>query len=793
MSSSYPQLINLPIRGMTCAACASRIERVLNRLPGVSAVVNFASERARVNLQDERVSAADVIASVHKSGFEVVPQRQELALGGMSCAACATRIEKLLNAREGVSATVNLAAERAQVEYLPGLVDIDQLIAAIEKLGFSARSVSDHGRADDRQRQASEWRQALARFVLAAALTLPLMAEMLGMFFGYHEVIPRWLQWALATPVQFWCGRHFYQRAWNALRAGSANMDVLVALGTSVAYLFSSAIVLLGIHGHLYFEASASIITLVLLGKLLEARAKAKTGAAIEGLLGLQPQVAHVELDGQLQDRAVADLQVGDVFVVRPGESIAVDGEVLEGVSEVDESMLTGESVPVVKGVADKVFAATINHNGVLRVRASGVGSDTALARIVRLVEQAQGSKASVQRLADRVSAVFVPAVVSISLATLLIGWWLSGAFTASLISAVAVLVIACPCALGLATPTAIMVGTGQGARSGVLFRNADALERAQQIGTLLMDKTGTLTLGRPSVSDVLPAEGVDRQQLLSLASGLERDSEHPLARALVGHATGLQIAAAPVSDFEALPGRGVMAKIDGRKALLGSPRFLSEQGVLFDGAQVEHLEGQGKTVIALALGGVFQGLVGFVDQLRPEAAATVAALQVRGIRVVMLTGDNRRVAAVVAAQVGVDDFIAGVLPQHKAEAIERYRVAGSLVGMVGDGVNDAPALAAADIGFAIGTGSDIALDTADVILMQGRLGGLLDAMDLSRATLRKVRQNLFFAFMYNVLGIPLAMVGLLNPVLAGAAMALSSVSVLSNSLLLRHWKPAGK
>lgn len=786
--------ISFPIVGMTCAACASRIERVLNRLPGIQANVNFATEKAQVILADERTKPSQVLAAVRKSGYDVPVEQIELTLGGMSCAACAARIEKLLNAQDGVLSSVNFATERAQIEYQPGLVDIPGLLARIDKAGFSASVVDDTAREASKRRKQEEWRSMWWQFGLAASLTLPLMIEMFAMFLGYHEVVPRWLQWALATPVQFWCGRHFYTNAWNALRGGSANMDVLVALGTSVAYLYSVAEVLTGGHGHVYFEASAAIITLVLLGKLLETRAKAKTGAAIEGLLGLQPQIAHVEVDDQLLDRAVNTLRVGDVFVVRPGESIPLDGTVLEGTSEINESMLTGESVPVLRSVGDKVFAATLNHNGALRVRASGVGSDTALARIVRLVEQAQGSKANVQRLADKVSAVFVPMVVSISVLTLLANWWLTGQFTLSLVSAVAVLVIACPCALGLATPTAIMVGTGQGAHNGILFRNADALERAQQLQTLVVDKTGTLTEGRPSVSDLLPVEGVSQTRLLALALGLERDSEHPLARALVEHANNLSVSPVAVSDFQAVPGRGLSATINGQRALLGSPRFLAEEGIAFEQACMESLESNGKTAIGIALDGTLQGYIGFADHLREDAVSTVAALQARGIRVIMLTGDSPRVAAVVASQVRVDDFIAGVLPQHKADEIERLKAQGKgLVGMLGDGINDAPALAAADIGFAIGAGSDIALDTADVVLMKSQLSGLLDAIDLSRATLGKVRQNLFFAFIYNVLGIPLAAFGLLNPVVAGAAMALSSVSVLSNSLLLRKWKPAAR
>ncbi|MFP1867024.1 heavy metal translocating P-type ATPase [Lonsdalea quercina] len=791
MSQSQP--LHLAVTGMSCAACASRIERVLNRLDGVSASVNFASEKAVISLDDARSSSSDVIAAIRKAGFDVADQRVSLAVDGMSCVACAARIEKVLNKVDGVTATVNFAAGRAQVSVTPGSATPEFLIGRIERAGFTARQVTVGDREAERRRRAQAWKKDRNACVVAAVLSFPLLFEMAAMFFGQAHWLPGWFQWLLATPVQFWCGRHFYRRAWSALRSGTANMDVLVTLGTSVAYLSSLVTLLMSEHGDLYFEASAAIITLVLLGKLLEGRAKAKTGDAIEGLLRLQPQIAHVDVDGEWQDRDVASLRCGEVFLVRPGESVPVDGVVIDGLSEVNEAMLTGESQPVVKQAEAQVYAATQNHSGALRVRATGVGSDTALSRIVRLVEEAQGSKASVQRLTDRVSAIFVPVVIAIAVLAFAANWLVTGQWDASLVNAVAVLVIACPCALGLATPTAIMVGTGQGARAGILFRNASALENARRLQVLVMDKTGTLTEGQPSVVNVLPADGVSENELLSLAMGLEQHSEHPLGQALVKYAQQVGTTAAEVHGFSAIVGRGISAQAGDSAVILGSPTFLTSRGVVFDAATPAQQEQEGRTVVGLARDGQLLGYVCFDDRLREDAAETVEALHRQGIRVVMLTGDNARAAARVAERAGIRQCIAEVLPEQKAEQIARLQAEGHCVGMVGDGINDAPALAIADVGFAVGAGSNIALDTADVVLMQNRLGGLPDAISLSRATLNKVRQNLFFAFFYNVLGIPLAAFGLLSPVIAGSAMALSSVSVLSNSLWLRRWKPRGK
>ncbi len=591
----------------------------------------------------------------------------------------------------------------------------------------------------------------------------------------------------LATPVQFWIGWRFYVGGFKAIRGGAGNMDVLVALGTSMAWGYSALVMVLGLHQHVYFEASATVITLVLLGKILEARAKAKTSAAIEALVKLQPQTAQVERDGQLIEVPVASLIPGDRFVVRPGESVPVDGEVIEGVSSADEAMLTGESLPVAKAVGAPVFAATMNGDGLLRCRATGVGSHTLLAGIIRLVEQAQGSKAPVQRLADRIAAIFVPVVSAIALLTFIAWWWLGGDFTTALVNAVAVLVIACPCALGLATPTAIMVGTGQGARAGVLIRNAQALELAEKLQVLAVDKTGTLTEGRPAVTDLLPVSGGDAAELLRLAASLEQGSTHPLAAAIVNRAKVDGLDLTLPGSVVSVAGKGMTGEVDGRAVAVGSPTWMVEQGIALP--ELGGLLAAGRSVVAVAVDGRAIGLVGVADPLRRSSREAVARLRRLGVEVVMLTGDNPQTAAVIAREAGVDRYEAEVRPEGKAAAIAGLKQGGRRVGMAGDGINDAPALAAADVSFAMGAGANVAMEAADITLMRNDLNGVADAIDLSRATLAKIRQNLFWAFIYNVLGIPAAALGLLNPVIAGAAMAMSSVSVVSNSLLLKRWR----
>ena len=721
----------------------------------------------------------------------VAPQSAELALEGMTCAACAARIEKALGRVSGVDAHVNFATERARVQYDPGKTDIAALVAAVAKAGYGARAVTGFDDAEDRRRHESAYRATLQEFWIAALLTAPLLAQMAVMFSSEHaELLPRWLQFVLATPVQLWIGRRFYAGAWHALRGGAASMDVLIALGTTMAYGFSVAVTVFSLPYHVYFEAGAAIITLVLMGKLLEARAKGRTSDAIAQLIKLQPRTARVERGGAIVEIDIAQIRIGDIFMVRPGESIAVDGIVMDGSSSVNEAMLTGESMPVAKQKDARVYAATLNQQGLLRCRATGVGSATVLAGIIRLVAEAQGSKAPIQRLADRIAGIFVPAVVAIAIVTCA-GWWFySSDLSTALVNAVAVLVIACPCALGLATPTAIMVGTGRGARSGILIRNAAALERAGSIDLLVVDKTGTLTTGQPAVTDVVACGAHSETEVLRVAAAVEQGSEHPLAHAILAAATARRITPPPLRDFAAVAGKGARATIDAQTVLLGSPQFLREHNIVLDSAQVEALQTQGKTVIAIARGAAAIGLIAIADRLRPTSSAAVAAVRKLGIEVMMLTGDNAATAHAIAAQAGIERSLSEVLPQHKAAAVQKLRAEGRSVGMAGDGINDAPALAAADVGFTIASGSDVAIHAADVTLMRSDLMSVADAVELSRSTLRKIRQNLFFAFFYNVLGIPLAAFGMLNPVIAGAAMALSSVSVVSNSLLLKRWKP---
>jgi len=721
-----------------------------------------------------------------------------LDITGMTCASCAASIETVLRTLPGITAaSVNLASNKARVEYVPERIDVQAIIARIGKAGFGAvpvRELDADELAARAARERAAWRRELALFAVAAALTLPLLAQMVTMFdvsnlahslSGHHtDPLPRWLQWMLATPVQFWIGARFYRAGWASLRAGRANMDVLVALGTTMAYTFSAVVTAFGLHDqHVYFEASAAIITLILLGRLLEARAKRKTTTAIRALMGLRPKTARVERDGVLVDVDVTDLVVGDVFVVAAGERVPVDGEILSGASSVDESMLSGESMPVTKAPGDGVFAATINQTGMLRARATGVGAATVLAQIIRMVDAAQGSKAPIQALVDRIAAVFVPGVVVIAAITFAVTWGVTGVFASALVHSVAVLVIACPCALGLATPTAIMVGTGLGARHGILIRNADVLERARGLTTLVVDKTGTLTEGRPAVIDIVPAQGTDAREVLYLAATLETGSRHPLARAILQRAESEGITLGTVEDFDTLTGQGVRGRIDGREVLLGSPAWIASY---IKGAQPDLPSStHGHTVVAVAADGVLLGHLGIADRLRASSRQAVQRLAASGIEVVMMTGDNRHTAKAIADEVGIKRVLSELLPQHKAGEVQRLQGARGHVGMAGDGINDAPALAAADVSFAIGGGSDIAVDTADVVLMQGDLNGVATAIELSSATLRKIRQNLFFAFFYNVLGIPLAAFGLLNPVIAGAAMAMSSVSVVTNSLLL--------
>ncbi|MEI7843682.1 MAG: heavy metal translocating P-type ATPase [Gallionellaceae bacterium] len=715
----------------------------------------------------------------------------DLQITGMHCAGCSTRLEKVLNQLPDVQASVSIATEKAHITYDSNKISIPELIKTIQSTGFNGHLMRDF--AAEKLARAATYRQQQIQFYISVALTLPLLIEMVLMFAGQHFMLPGWLQFALATPVQFWIGRRFYTGSFSSLRSGGANMDVLVALGTSAAYFFSFAVLFFQLDQPLYFEASATLITLVLLGKLLEAHAKGKASSALEALINLQPKTAHVERDGVMQELAVDQMQVNDIFLVRAGESVPVDGVILEGISTLDEAMLTGESLPQSKQTDDKVYAATLNQQGSLKCRALAVGSRTQLAAIIRLVEQAQASKAAIQKLADQIAAIFVPVVVGISALTF-IGWWLAGSgFTVALINAVAVLVISCPCALGLATPTALVVATGRSAQAGILVKDASALERAHKLKVLVVDKTGTITEGKPSVTDLLCQPGVSETELLQTAALLAQGSTHPLSRALLAHASTQHVMPPQNANVTELSGHGLQAEVEGKHYLLCSPNFSESQGIAVNKEQISHLQKQGKSIIAIARDKSLLGYIAFADRLRDSSSTAVRRLNEMNIRVVMLSGDNHATAEAIAQQVGISEFHAEILPQDKATLLQSLKKesANALVGMVGDGINDAPALAAADVSFAMRSGSDIAIEAADITLMHNDLMSVVDAISLSRATLKKIRQNLFFAFGYNVLGIPLAAMGMLNPVIAGAAMAMSSVSVVSNALLLKRWQPS--
>ena len=793
--NSIPEMLEIPVEGMSCAACSTRLEKRLDALDGVlRANVNLALARAQVEFVPAQVTPADITRRVEKTGFRVPNTRVEFTIEGMEEAADATGLEEQLSGLDGVmSADVNLASGRGRVEFQPALARADEILDYAARAGYSVRPVTDEEQDAEKIKREREFRKSVRLLVLSAVLSAPLLIQMAGMFPGAGGwELPRWWQFALATPVQFVVGRRFYQGAYHSLMGGGANMDVLVALGTSAAWLHSSTVTLWGLSGHhVYFEASAVLITLIVLGKVLEERAMGRTSEAIRKLMGLQAKTARVLRGGEEREVPVGEVRVGDVVMVRPGEKYPVDGIILEGATSVDESMLTGESVPVAKEVRDAVTGATINIDGAVKFRALRVGKETVLAQIIRMVEQAQGSKAPIQRTADRVSGIFVPIVLGIALVTYIL-WDFMGPFTPALINAVAVLVIACPCALGLATPTAIMVGTGKGAEAGVLIKGGEALETAHRLDAVILDKTGTLTKGTPVVTDLLPLGGLSQEELLRLAASAERGSEHPLGKAVVDEAKTRGAELLEMRDFRAFPGHGLEAETGGRKIYLGNEKFMAERGVDATGSvdEVRRLESQGKTVIFIADGDSLLGVIGVADSLRENSAEAVAALQRMGIEVYMMTGDNERTAQAIAAEAGVSHVMAEVMPDEKAAMVQRLKREGKKVGMVGDGINDAPALAAADVGFAIGTGTDIAMEASDITLMQGDLTGVVSGIHLSKTVLRKIRQNLFWAFFYNILGIPLAAFGFLSPVVAGAAMAFSSVSVVSNTLLLRNWKP---
>lgn len=794
---------SLQITGMTCAACATRIEKGLNKMDGVEvANVNLALEKSLIKYNPEKLSNRDFEQKIQDLGYGVVKENKEFVITGMTCAACSTRIEKGLNKLEGVTlANVNLALENATVEYNPAQISVADIIGRVEKLGYGAISKEDEKQAVDYREQAIQNQKK--KFIISAILSLPLLWTMVGHFsFTSFIYMPEflmnpWVQMALATPVQFIIGRQFYVSAYKALRNGSANMDVLVVMGTSAAYFYSvyQAIITTGEHhtANLYFETSAVLITLIILGKLFEAKAKGRSSEAIKKLMGLQAKTALVIRNETEIEIPLAEVVTGDTILVKPGEKIPVDGEVIEGNTAIDESMLTGESIPVDKAIGDALFGSTINKNGFIKMKATKIGRDTALAQIIKVVEDAQGSKAPIQRLADKISGVFVPIVIGIAILTFLVWiiWVNPGEVTPALEALIAVLVIACPCALGLATPTSIMAGSGRAAEFGILFKGGEHLETTHHIDTVIVDKTGTVTNGKPELTDIVVASGIGEEEFLSLIGAAEKQSEHPLAEAIVKGIQDKGILLKGVQSFEAIPGYGVKTVVDNKEILVGTRKLMNSYNVdiLNILPVMEELEANGKTAMLASIEGQYAGLVAVADTVKETSKKAIKRLHDMNIEVIMMTGDNQRTATAIGREVGIDYVIAEVLPEGKAEEVKKLQAAGKKVAMVGDGINDAPALAVADIGMAIGTGTDVAMEAADITLIRGDLNSIADAIIMSHKTMRNIKQNLFWAFGYNVLGIPIAAVGLLAPWVAGAAMAFSSVSVVLNALRLQKVK----
>jgi len=808
--------VTIAVTGMSCVNCGLNIERNIRKLQGVTDVnVNFAAEQATISYDPNELTIKDLVKNITAAGYGVAKATAEIPITGMTCANCAATVERTLNKKvPGVlKASVNFATERASVEYIPSLTTIDEMVGAIEKAGYGAIRPDETMAVEDVELAAreAEIKNQTRKFAIGILFTAPLFFLSMGRDFDLfglwsHAVWINWLFLALATPVQFYTGGDYYTGGWKSLKNGSANMDVLVAMGSSVAYFYSLAVLFYTPLGeHVYFETSAVIITLIKLGKMLEARTKGRTGGAIRKLMGLRPKTATLMEGEKEREIPLSQVKAGDIIVVRPGESIPVDGVVLEGESTVDESMLTGEPIPVDKYTGAKLTGGTINGEGRIKFEAKRVGKDTALAQIIRLVQEAQGSKAPIQTLADRVAAVFVPAVIGIASLTFILWWSIGGEFVPAMIRMVAVLVIACPCALGLATPTAIMAGTGKGAEKGILFKNSEALEMATKMDTIVLDKTGTITLGKPAVVNVIVSDSLMKNEdgLLSLSASAERGSEHPLGLAIVKEAEKRGIVLSEPESFRALRGLGVQAKINGHDVLVGKPNWFYDLAFDFLDAeeQIRALQDEGKTVMLVVVDKKLAGLIAVADTVKPDSEKAIGRLHEQNLKVVMLTGDNTQTARAIASKMNIDEILAEVRPDEKSAKVKDLQDKGAIVGMVGDGVNDAPALAQADVGLAIGTGTDVAIESGDVILASGNLTGISKAINLSRATMRTVRQNLFWAFFYNMILIPVAAGVLypfeflpaflrqLHPILAAFAMALSSITVVSNSLLLSRAK----
>lgn len=792
----------MAVDGMTCAGCAGCVEKAINNLAGIeTSTVNLAAEQADVTFDPEQTNAVEIAAAITNAGYSVPTQVLRLVIDGMTCASCQQRVERALEAVSGVrSAAVNFAQDQALVTVSAGSLEPTDLIAAVSNAGYSARlpaeDIDDHS---EERRLAQRNRRDVITFAIAATLTVPLVGQMIWDLARLPGNLSGLTQFLLATPVQFWAGARFYRAAWAALRNGTGNMDLLVAMGTSAAYGLS-IVSLLNPEtndGALYFEASAAVITMVLLGKWLESRAKRGTTAAIRSLMELRPDTARIQSNGQEKTVPANAVQLGDIVIVKPGERVPVDGIIGEGETQMDEALITGESLPVAKQPGDQVTGGAINGAGRILITTTAVGRQSVLSRIIALVQGAQASKAPVQKLVDRIAAVFVPVVIALAGVTFA-GWMVAtGDVPDAIINAVSVLVIACPCALGLATPAAMMVGTGQAAKAGILIKDADALERLHRITTLVLDKTGTLTEGRPTLTEIIAADG-DEARLLQLAASAQQGSEHPIASAVVGHAQLKFVNLSPVSNFSSIIGQGLTATVEQTILAIGNRRLMAAHHIettLYEGKAIGW-EVEGNTVMWVAQTGVEPKLLGLIavgDKIKPGAGSALAKLRSMGIKPIMITGDNSRTAAAVADTLEIIDVFADVSPETKAGEIQRLKQAGQAVAMVGDGINDAPALAAADIGIAMGTGTDVAMHTAGITLMHGDPGLISDAISISRATYGKIRQNLFWAFAYNLIALPLAVAGLLSPMIAGAAMALSSVSVVGNALMLKFWRPLNR